>query len=269
MLAGRGDISQKLDWSVVYIFIYELLSLVQFLTVFWFQSHFQSLRQAYPGRRLLIVSNTAGALSIDPRCQLADAVEKSTGITVLPHDDKKPGCGNEIMEYFRKYPEIGVTRPDQIAIVGDRLTTDVLMANLMGSYAVWVKDGVVPVEETSFVSAFPPPEIETGRLSWECITVCKDGAEVCGNFVEARLWGAWTSKSFWKVEKTRFSSARAWAIMCNVDVWTRLIPSRMPKRSHLIILCIAQSHDHDKNTITRGNEEGLLDLVFLWQWNPS
>jgi phosphatidylglycerophosphatase GEP4 len=57
------------------------------------------------------------------------------------------------MAYFLKHPETGVTRPEQIAVVGDRLTTDVMMANLMGSYAVWVKDGVVPVEETSIVSA--------------------------------------------------------------------------------------------------------------------
>lgn len=55
------------------------------------------------------------------------------------------------MEYFLKYPETGVTRPDQIAIVGDRLTTDVMMANLMGSYAIWVKDGIVPFEKTSIV----------------------------------------------------------------------------------------------------------------------
>lgn len=41
-----------------------------------------------------------------------------------------------------------------MAIVGDRLTTDVMMANLMGSFAVWVKDGVVPAEETSVVSSF-------------------------------------------------------------------------------------------------------------------
>ncbi len=56
------------------------------------------------------------------------------------------------MEYFRKHPETGVTRPDQIAIVGDRLMTDVMMANLMGSYAVWVKDGVITVEKSSVVS---------------------------------------------------------------------------------------------------------------------
>lgn len=115
------------------------------------QEHFQRLREAYPGRRLLIVSNSAGASSLDPRGQLAAAVEKSTGVAVLAHSTKKPGCGPEILEYFRSHPETGVTRPDQIAVVGDRLTTDVMMANFMGSYAVWVKDGVVPSEETSVV----------------------------------------------------------------------------------------------------------------------
>ncbi|TVY82506.1 Phosphatidylglycerophosphatase GEP4, partial [Lachnellula suecica] len=114
-----------------------------------YNDHFQRLKTAYPGRRLLIVSNTAGALSIDPFGAIAAEVEKSTGITVLPHDTKKPGCGPEIMEYFRKHPETGVTRPEQIAVVGDRLTTDVMLANLMGSYAVWVIDGVVPLEQAS------------------------------------------------------------------------------------------------------------------------
>lgn len=72
----------------------------------------------------------------------------------MAHGTKKPGCGPEIMEYFRKHPETGVTRPDQIVIVGDRLTTDVMMANMMGSYAVWVKDGVIPLEEISVVSTY-------------------------------------------------------------------------------------------------------------------
>ena len=72
---------------------------------------------------------------------------------MLPHSTKKPGCGPEIMEYFQKYPETGVTRPEQIAVVGDRLTTDVMLANMMGSYAVWVQDGVVPLEQASIVSS--------------------------------------------------------------------------------------------------------------------
>ena len=120
------------------------------------QENFKRLREAYPGRRLLIVSNTAGALSRDPHGKLAEEVEKTTGVNVLPHRTKKPGCGPEIMEYFQKYPETGVTRPDQIAVVGDRLTTDIMLANLMGSYGVWVKDGVVLPEQNSIVRSSDP-----------------------------------------------------------------------------------------------------------------
>jgi phosphatidylglycerophosphatase GEP4 len=46
--------------------------------------------------------------------------------------------------------DTGVTSPDQIAVVGDRLFTDVMMANLMGSWGVWIRHGVV--EEKNFVS---------------------------------------------------------------------------------------------------------------------
>ncbi len=54
------------------------------------------------------------------------------------------------MEYFRKATDSKVTKPSQIAVVGDRLFTDVLLANMMGSWSVWVKDGVV--KERSLVS---------------------------------------------------------------------------------------------------------------------
>jgi len=114
-----------------------------------YEDKFAALRAAYPGRKLLIVSNTAGASSIDPNLSLAKAVTSSTGVHVLQHSTKKPGCGAAIMAYFKEHPETGVTRSDQLAVVGDRLTTDVMMANLMGSYGVWLEDGVVPREDTS------------------------------------------------------------------------------------------------------------------------
>ena len=44
-----------------------------------------------------------------------------------------------------------MTHPSQVAVVGDRLATDVMMANMMGSWSVWVRDGVV--EEKSLVSS--------------------------------------------------------------------------------------------------------------------
>ncbi|KAK3955366.1 UPF0660 protein [Pseudoneurospora amorphoporcata] len=117
-----------------------------------YKERMEALKAAYPGRRLLIVSNTAGAQSWDKDGKMASAVEKATGITVLPHRVKKPGCGDEIMSYFRAHPETGVTSPHQIAVVGDRLATDMMLANMMGSYGIWVKDGVVPHEKKSIWS---------------------------------------------------------------------------------------------------------------------
>ncbi|KAG8158920.1 hypothetical protein KVR01_011363 [Diaporthe batatas] len=117
-----------------------------------YQERFEALKAAYPGRRLLIVSNTAGALSYDTKAQLASELEKATGVKVLSHQTKKPGCGSEIMEYFRSHPETGVSNPSQVAIVGDRLFTDMMLANSMGSYGVWIKDGVVPLHQKSIFS---------------------------------------------------------------------------------------------------------------------
>lgn len=44
-----------------------------------------------------------------------------------------------------------MTSASQIAVVGDRLFTDVMMANMMGSYGFWIKEGVV--EEKGLVSS--------------------------------------------------------------------------------------------------------------------
>ena len=115
------------------------------------QDHFQRLRQAYPGSKLLIVSNTAGTAS-DVGFKQSAVLEANTGVKVLQHSTKKPGCKDEVMAYFRAHPDSGVTRPDQIAIVGDRLSTDIMMANMMGSYGFWIRDGAV---RPGFVSSIP------------------------------------------------------------------------------------------------------------------
>ncbi|KZZ98381.1 HAD-like superfamily protein [Moelleriella libera RCEF 2490] len=114
-----------------------------------YKKHFEELRRAYPGRKLLIVSNTSGATSWDRDLRQALQVEQRTGVHVLPHAVKKPGCAAEIMTYFRRHPETGVTDASQIAVVGDRLTTDMMLANMMGGWGVWIRDGVMPVREKS------------------------------------------------------------------------------------------------------------------------
>ncbi|WPH01988.1 Phosphatidylglycerophosphatase GEP4, mitochondrial [Acrodontium crateriforme] len=107
-----------------------------------YQTKFDEIRKAYPGSRLLIVSNSAGTGS-DPGHAEAELLEKNTGVKVLRHSTKKPGCHDEIMKHFREAPDADVSSPSQVAIVGDRLCTDILMANMMGSHGVWIKDGTV------------------------------------------------------------------------------------------------------------------------------
>ncbi|KAL9131818.1 MAG: hypothetical protein Q9217_000345 [Psora testacea] len=106
------------------------------------KEHFQALRKAYPGPRLVIVSNSAGT-GEDPDGRDADILERNTRVKVFRHSTKKPGCGIDVLKYFRAMPETGVRRASDIAVVGDRLFTDVMMANLMGAWSIWVKDGIV------------------------------------------------------------------------------------------------------------------------------
>ncbi|KAI5924166.1 mitochondrial PGP phosphatase [Camillea tinctor] len=117
-----------------------------------YAERFQQLRKEYPGNNLLIVSNTAGATTYDRHGKLAKELESATGVSVLAHRVKKPGCRDEIMAHFKKHPETGVTCPSEVAIIGDRLMTDMMLANMMGSWGLWIKDGVKPLNEKSVFS---------------------------------------------------------------------------------------------------------------------
>lgn len=103
------------------------------------------------------MSNTAGTHD-DQSHEQEKLLEKHTGVKVLRHGTKvgmvaryfaisltksqKPGCKDEVMEYFAQAEDVEITSPSQIAVVGDRLLTDIMMANMMGSYGFWIKDGV-------------------------------------------------------------------------------------------------------------------------------
>jgi phosphatidylglycerophosphatase GEP4 len=108
-----------------------------------YAERFAQLRKEFPGSRLLIVSNSSGTNSDKGHVEAA-LLERNTGVKVLRHGVKKPGCHAEIMEYLRNAPETGVTSAAQVAIIGDRLFTDILMANMMGAHGIWIKDGPVP-----------------------------------------------------------------------------------------------------------------------------
>ena len=84
------------------------------------------------------MSNSAGT-NDDTNYNQASKLEKDTGVTVLRHPTKKPGCHEEIRDYFKKQ---GITEANEIVVIGDRLFTDMLMANMMGSWGIWLSEGV-------------------------------------------------------------------------------------------------------------------------------
>lgn len=65
-------------------------------------------------------------------------------INILQHATKKPGCGSDIMNYFRGHGDLAVHDPCEVAVIGDRLLTDVMLANMMGACGIWLREGVVP-----------------------------------------------------------------------------------------------------------------------------
>ncbi|KAL2870844.1 phosphatidylglycerophosphatase [Aspergillus lucknowensis] len=99
---------------------------------------------------VLIVSNRAGSHS-RYEDEALEIEERLAGLQIpvfrLPESnkhgarvEKKPFCGKEVLDWFR---DRGVVqRADEIAVVGDRLGTDVLMAMEMGAWSVWCRDGV-------------------------------------------------------------------------------------------------------------------------------
>ena len=90
---------------------------------------------------ILIVSNTAGSTSSPAHEEEAKYLEKKLGLPVLRQHPqrRKPFCGLDILAYFKKH---GVTEtPAEIAVVGNRLATDVLLAREIGSWSIWCKDG--------------------------------------------------------------------------------------------------------------------------------
>jgi phosphatidylglycerophosphatase GEP4 len=96
---------------------------------------------AHSPHSILIVSNTAGSSSAPEHEAEAQYLESELGIAVLRQhpERKKPFCGPDILAYFKEH---GVTEdPKEIAIVGDRLATDVLLAREMGSWSIWTKNG--------------------------------------------------------------------------------------------------------------------------------
>ncbi|GAB5592735.1 hypothetical protein Unana1_07635 [Umbelopsis nana] len=103
----------------------------------YFQPAWKLCKETFGHDRVIIVSNSAGTEDDSNHEQIsaaghyADQVEKALGVPVLRHTIKKPGGGDALLQRFH-----GVAKPQQMAMVGDRLFTDVLFGNLNGNITV-------------------------------------------------------------------------------------------------------------------------------------
>ncbi|KAJ2907863.1 hypothetical protein GGI21_003460 [Coemansia aciculifera] len=100
-----------------------------------FQRAWSQCLDTFSSSNILVVSNSAGTPD-DNANVMANAVEEALGVPVLRHKVKKPGCGMEIMSALAE----GGAKPGEIAVVGDRLATDVVLANMNGMLAIWTKN---------------------------------------------------------------------------------------------------------------------------------
>ena len=91
---------------------------------------------------MLIVSNSAGTKD-DFLGEGASVLEHATGVPVFRHSTKKPGCGPLAVSQLMRTSLNGLEKPSQIAVIGDRLFTDVMMANMIGAWSIWIKNGVI------------------------------------------------------------------------------------------------------------------------------
>lgn len=94
----------------------------------------QALKEFSP-QRVLIVSNSSGTSSEDPGFIEAESLERELGCPVLRHEYRKPsrGCADEIRNHFKRLH----SSDPRLVLIGDRLLTDIILANDMEAYGIW------------------------------------------------------------------------------------------------------------------------------------
>ena len=96
-------------------------------------------KRVFGERRCAVLSNSAGSAD-DTDGKQAKAAEESLGLHVIRHAKKKPNCLDDLLQALSQ--EKGKPDVHTVAIVGDRLLTDVFFANLFGMFAVHLRQPI-------------------------------------------------------------------------------------------------------------------------------
>ncbi|KAI9506910.1 hypothetical protein GGI25_000060 [Coemansia spiralis] len=115
----------------------------------------------FPGR-ILVVSNSAGTKDDHAHSEAA-AIERALGVPVLRHAVKKPGCAAEILEKLGQMA-CQAAGPGHIAVVGDRLATDIVLANKAHMLAIWTTEIIARKGDSAVAAALRQIEHRAYRV---------------------------------------------------------------------------------------------------------
>ncbi|CAG8598762.1 9648_t:CDS:10 [Funneliformis caledonium] len=110
-----------------------------------FKDAWKEGKEEFGNENIVVVSNSVGT-NDDPGFTQAKVVEKSLGVNVLRHKLKKPSCGHELISHFAAH------NPYTIAVIGDRMFTDVLFGNLNGMFTIFTKS-IISEKRDNFMAA--------------------------------------------------------------------------------------------------------------------
>ncbi|KAI8138350.1 mitochondrial PGP phosphatase-domain-containing protein [Fennellomyces sp. T-0311] len=97
-----------------------------------FQEAWTECKETFGKENIAIVSNSAGT-NDDKDYKEATKLEASLGVPVLRHSEKKPSGGEALARHFSH------ASPPNVAMVGDRILTDVIFGNLNGNVTIWTR----------------------------------------------------------------------------------------------------------------------------------
>ncbi|KAJ3096226.1 hypothetical protein HK100_005613 [Physocladia obscura] len=111
-----------------------------------FESAWKECIAVFGGENIVLVSNSAGGPDDRDGIEAA-AIETALGVRVLRHGEKKPRGAETLLAHF-----VGL-KPAEIAVVGDRVLTDVVYGNSIGAFTILTRDIVTREGDNRVASA--------------------------------------------------------------------------------------------------------------------
>ena len=149
-----------------------------------------------------ILSNSAGTMGEDINFVQATTIEQAMGISVIRHQEKKPGGLDEVMEHFQPVLMGNNGNPARLCMIGDRILTDVVFGNLYGMLTVHTQPvtNLIPTSNIENTDQYEKHQDNQRKDNWTARLI-----RPIENYV---VYGKLSQRLFWRSHKmTRPSSS--------------------------------------------------------------